>query len=80
MVREAVEDIAISAEQPPGRLSSHSLRKGGLTQIRGLGTSADDRKDRGDNADGSTVFDTIYDYSAVGWAHLRAASILAWEA
>lgn len=50
MVREAVKDIAMSAELPPGRFSP----------------STGDRKDRGNYADGSTVFDTIYDYSAVG--------------
>ena len=33
--------------------------------MRGLGASADDRRDRGNYADGSTVFDTIYDYSTV---------------
>ena len=65
MVREAVKDIALLADLPPGGFSSHSLRKGGLTQMRGLGTSVDDRKDRGNYAEGSTVFDTIYDNSAV---------------
>lgn len=66
MIREATKDMATASGLPRGPFSSHSLRKGGMTQMRGLGASADDRKDRGNYADGSTVFDTTYDYSTVG--------------
>ena len=41
-----------------------------MTQMRGLGASADDRRDRGNYADGSTVCDCIYDYSTVGMGPL----------
>ena len=66
MIRNAVKDMARAAGLPLDRFSSHSLRKGGMSQMRGLGASADDRKDRGNYADGSNVFDTTYDYSTVG--------------
>ena len=65
MIRTAVKDMAIAAGLPPNKFSSHSLRKGGMSQMRGLGASADDRRDRGNYADGSSVGDTIYDYSVV---------------
>ena len=65
MIRSAVKDMATAAGFPTDRFSSHSLRKGGMSQMRGLGASADDRRDRGNYADGSTVFDTVYDYSTV---------------
>ena len=65
MVRVAVKDMATVAGFPSDKFSSHSLRKGGMTQMRGLGASADDRRDRGNYADGSVIFDTIYDYSTV---------------
>ena len=32
--------------------------------MRGLGASSDDHRDRGNYADGSNVYDTIYDYSS----------------
>ena len=65
MIRAAVKDMAAAAGLPTYRFSSHSLRKGGISQMRGLGDSADDRRDRGNYADGSNVFNTIYDYSTV---------------
>jgi hypothetical protein len=65
MIRHAVKDMAVAAGLPPERYSSHSLRKGGMSQMRGLGASADDRRDRGNYADGSNVFNVIYDYSTV---------------
>ena len=66
MVRLAIKEIAVLAGLPPDRFSTHSLRKGGVTQMRGLGASADDRRDRGIYADGSTVYDVTYDFSTVG--------------
>lgn len=65
MVRGAVKGMAINAGFPPDRFSAHSLRKGGMSQMRGLGASSDDRRDRGNYADGSNVYDTVYDYSTV---------------
>ena len=65
MIRSAVKDMAINAGFPPERFSAHSLRKGGMSQMRGLGASSDDRRDRGNYADGSKVYDTVYDYSTV---------------
>lgn len=65
MVKVAVKDMATASGFSSERFSAHSLRKGGMTQMRGLGASVDDRRDRGNYADGSVVFDTIYDYSTV---------------
>ena len=65
MIRSAVKDMPTASGFPTERFSSHSLRKVGMSQMRGLGASADDRRDRGNYADGSVVFDTIYDYSTV---------------
>jgi hypothetical protein len=65
MIRSAVKVMAEVANLPPERFSAHSLRKGGISQMRGLGASSDDRRDRGNYSDGSKVFDTIYDYAAV---------------
>ena len=64
-IRGAIKDMATRAGFPPNRFSAHSLRKGGMSQMRGLGASSDDRKDRGNYADGSNVYDTVYDYSTV---------------
>ena len=66
MIREAVKDMAVKAGLPADRFSSHSLRKGGVTQMSALGASSEDKRDRGNYADESTVFDTVYDYSNVG--------------
>ena len=65
MIRAAVKDMAKAAGLPTERFSSHSLRKGGMSQMRGLGASADDRRDRGNYVDGSNVFNTTYDFSTV---------------
>jgi hypothetical protein len=66
MIRNAVKGMAAVASLPVERFSSHSLGKGGMSQMRGLGASADDRQERGNYADGSNVFNTTYDYSTVG--------------
>ena len=65
MIRGAVKDMAIKAGFPPNRFSAHSLRKGGMSQMRELGASSDDRRDRGNHADGSKVYDTVFDNSTV---------------
>ena len=65
MIRTAVTDMAAAARLPTERFSSYSLRKGGMSQTRGLGASADDCRDRGNYADGSNVFNAICDYSTV---------------
>ena len=43
--------------------SSHSLRKGAITQMRAHGSSEEDRRDRGNYAPGSQVMNNIYDYT-----------------
>ena len=48
----------------PGYFSSHSLRKGAITQMRSLGSSEDDRRDRGNYAPGSQVMNNTYDYAS----------------
>ena len=58
--------MAEVAGLPAEKFSSHSLRKVGMSQMRGLGASADDRKDRRNHADGSNVFSTTHDYSTFG--------------
>lgn len=47
---------------PPSYFSSHSLRKGIITQMQVLGTSEDDRRDRGNYPPNSQVMNTTYDY------------------
>ena len=71
MIRVAVKDMVTESGFPPERFSSHSLQKGGMSQLRGLGASADDQRDRGNYADGSVVCDTIYDYSTVALGPLE---------
>ena len=60
---------------PPNYLSSHSLRKGAITHMRSLGSTEDDRRDRGNYAPGSQVMNTTYDY-ATGLGPLAANSIV----
>ena len=59
---------------PPELLQLNSLRKGAITQMRALGTSEDDRRDRGNYAPNSQVMNTTYDY-ATGLGPLVANSL-----
>ena len=45
MIREAVKDMAVEAGFPADRFSSHSLRKGGITQMSALGATEGDKRD-----------------------------------
>ena len=59
---------------PQDYFSSHSLRKGAITQMRALGSSEEDRRDRGNYAPGSQVMNNTYDY-ATGLGPLAANSL-----
>ena len=63
-VREALKGACEENGLDPNYFSSHSLRKGAITEMRSLGASEDDRRDRGNYAPNSQVMNLTYDYSA----------------
>lgn len=73
-VREEIKETCRLRNLPPNYFSSHSLRKGAITHMRSLGSTEDDRRDRGNYAPGSQVMNTTYDY-ATGLGPLAANSI-----
>ncbi len=74
-VREELKKTCVLNGLPPSYFSSHSLRKGAITQMRALGASEDDRRDRGNYAPNSQVMNTTYDY-ATGLGPLAANSLV----
>ena len=48
---------------PKERFSTHSLRKASMSDMRALGASEDDRRDRGSYAASSTVMAESYEYA-----------------
>lgn len=73
-IRVQVKDACKKRGLPFQHFSSHSLRKGGITQMRYLGASEDDRRDRGGYAANSQVMNCTYDY-ATGLGPLAANSL-----
>ena len=73
-VRKEIKQAFTRLGLPAKHFSSHSLRKGGVTQMRALGASEDDRRDRGKWAPGSQVMNDTYDYG-VGLGPLAAESL-----
>ena len=73
-VRHEVKSAITRQGLPSEHFSAHSLRKGGITQMRALGASEDDRRDRGNYAPGSQVMNQTYDY-AQGLGPLAAESL-----
>jgi hypothetical protein len=73
-VRREIKQACTRLGLPAKHFSSHSLRKGGVTQMRALGASEDDRRDRGNWAPGSQVMNDTYDYG-VGLGPLAAESL-----
>lgn len=73
-VRDELKTTCKRNGLPPDYFSSHSLRKGAITQMRSLGSSEDDRRDRGNYAPGSQVMNNTYDY-ATGMGPLAANSL-----
>ena len=63
-VREALKRACEENGLDPNYFSSHSLRKGAITEMRSLGASEDDRRDRGNYAPNSQVMNSTYDYGA----------------
>ena len=61
-VRDALKDMCEKNGLDPDYFSSHSLRKGAITEMRSLGASEDDRRDRGNYAPNSQVMNITYDY------------------
>ena len=53
---------ALKSGLDPNYFSSHSLRKGAITEMRSLGASEDDRRDRGNYAPNSQDMNITYDY------------------
>ena len=75
--RAVRDELKITCQRnglPPDYFSSHSLRKGAITQMRALGSSEDDRRDRGNYAPGSQVMNNTYDYAS-GIGPLAANSL-----
>lgn len=73
-VRMAIKETCYLLGLPPKYFSAHSLRKGGITQMRTLGATEEDRRDRGGYSAKSTVMNDTYDY-AVGLGPLAAKSL-----
>ena len=63
-VRDALKETCEMNDLDPDYFSSHSLRKGAITEMRSLGASEDDRRDRGNYAPNSQVMNITYDYGA----------------
>ena len=63
-IREALKDTCEKNGLDRNYFSSHSLRKGAITEMRSLGASEDDRRDRGNYAPNSQVMNITYDYGA----------------
>ena len=61
-IREALKDTCETNGLDRNYFSSHSLRKGAITEMRSLGASEDDRRDRGNYAPNSQVMNITYDY------------------
>ena len=45
IIRDAAKYMVVKAGLPANRFSSHSLRKGGVTQLSALGSSSEDKRD-----------------------------------
>ena len=65
-VRDELKATVKEEGLPELYFSSHSLRKGAITHMRALGASEDDRRERGNFAQGSTVMNSTYDYAVTG--------------
>ena len=63
-VREALKRECEENGLDSNYFSSHSLRKGAITEMRSLRASEDDRRDRGNYAPNSQVMNITYDYGA----------------
>ena len=63
-VRDALKRACEENGLDPNYFSSHSLRKGAITEMCSLGVSEDDRRDRGNYAPNSQVMNATYDYGA----------------
>jgi integrase len=65
-VRDELKATVKEEGLPELYFSPHSLRKGAITHMRALGASEDDRRERGNFAEGSTVMNSTYDYAVTG--------------
>ena len=61
-VREAIKVTCDLNNLPRDAFSSHSLRKGAISDMRMLGSSEADRRDRGGYSAKSSVMNDTYDY------------------
>ena len=61
-IREVLKDTCETNGLDYNYFSSHSLRKGAITEMRSLGASEDDRRDRGNYAPNSQVMNITYNY------------------
>ena len=63
-VREALREVCDENDLDPDYFSSHYLRKWTITEMRSLGASNNDRRDRGNYAPNFQVMNVTYDYGA----------------
>ena len=75
IVRNLIKEFCVRHGLPPDRYLSHSLRKGAISDMRALGSSVEDRQDRGNYVVGSKAMASIYDY-AVGLGPLACSSLV----
>ena len=61
-VRDLIKETCVRHGLPPARFSSHSLREGAISDMRMLGSSEADRRDRGGYSEKSSVMNDTYDY------------------
>ena len=73
-VRQELKMQCTLAGLPPDLFSSHSLRKGAITDMRATGASEDDRTDRGGYAPNSQLMHTTYD-NATGLGLLASSGL-----
>ena len=70
-MKEAVASVGL----PQIFFSGHSLRKAMYTHMRAARCSVDDRRDRGNYAEGSNVGDQVYDYAGLGHGPLSSNAL-----
>lgn len=73
-VRDLIKQTCVRHGLPPAKFSSHSLRKGAISDMRALGSTVEDRQDRGNYVAGSKAMASVYDY-AIGLGPLACSSL-----
>ena len=72
MVSKALKKAATRDGLPEDSYSFHSLRKGGVTQMKALAVGREEILSRGNYSASSTMIDTVYNYDSSGMGPLAA--------